>query len=331
VPGATSAPQRAGGYEIYGLDLASGRTHDLSANPGADWDPAPSPDGRWIAFGRTGPHGGYASLWLMRSDGTRQRRLAFVLPKHTTWSPDGRRIAFVSEKGDLTSPLWVVGRNGVGLRKLTAFDVASPAWSPDGRRIAFSAEDDFGFRRIGTIAPDGRGLRWLTKGAGWDTEPAWSPDAKRVVFLRSPCGNECADEDNNLFVVGANGSGERQLTAYAQGSSRPVSAPAWSPNGRLIVFLRRNPTTFPYDLNRIAPDGRGLRLVATHVSTPASWSPSGRRLAFGQGGGGAEFNRLTVEPVGGARRYYRLPLHDDLESGPFWSRQGRGLVYSMYR
>src|SRR5437773_823208 len=94
-----------------------------------------------IAFVRTsGTEAG--DVYVMNADGSGQRRLTRdwandVLPD---WSPDGRRIAFVSKR-DGNSEVYVMNADGSGERRLTrnTADDAEPAWSPDGRTIVFES------------------------------------------------------------------------------------------------------------------------------------------------------------------------------------------------
>jgi TolB protein len=98
---------------------------------GDDGFPAFSPDGRRIAF--TSNRSDDNEIWIMGSDGKRQRRLA-GLPRRDdvgpTWSGDGKRIAFASQGGGGRSLIYLVRADGKGLKRLVAGD------DPDWRRPA---------------------------------------------------------------------------------------------------------------------------------------------------------------------------------------------------
>jgi TolB protein len=321
--------------EIYSLDLASGHRRDLSRSPDFDWSPALSPDGRRIAFVR-GSHSGENALWLMRRDGRSQRRLAELgrigLPEYGAlgWSPNGATIAFNAAGPPASAGFWVVNVDGSGLRRLTRFYAGSPRWSPDGSEIAFAGSDDAAPAHLGLINADGTGLRWLTRAGNnaTDIEPAWSPDGTRIAFARTTGLVSCC-ETVNLFLIGADGGGERQLTGYDSSAPIPVNAPAWSPNGRQIVFLRGG--TNDGAVNLIRPDGAGLRTIGRHGLAPAAWSPTGDRLAFGQlvpRKSGPWGLALTLEPLRGRARRYQLDHSSFLQGGPLWSPGGNSLVYA---
>ncbi|MEJ7637889.1 MAG: hypothetical protein WKF75_07895 [Singulisphaera sp.] len=109
-----------------------------------DW----SSDGRWLVTvsDRHPPHGSGYQLYLMRPDGTDQRRLTEdrglnVCPR---FSPDGRRIAYLhQERGE--NSLWVVNIDGSGRRQVfQEVNDTSPGqvcWSPDGKALAYKLED----------------------------------------------------------------------------------------------------------------------------------------------------------------------------------------------
>ena len=107
-------------------------------------DPQPSPDGQWVAYVVTdmdiAENRGNSDLWLVPATGGEPRRLT-ASPKHDrhpTWSPDGKWLAFESNRdGDFQ--IYVIPTDGGEARKLTtlATGATQPVWSPDGKHIAF--------------------------------------------------------------------------------------------------------------------------------------------------------------------------------------------------
>jgi Tol biopolymer transport system component len=128
----------------------------------------------------------------MHADGSRQRKLAgyaarnAMLGSAPAWSPDGRKLAFVSDRDgrpfSVHAPeIHVVNADGSGQRNLTrnpAHD-SDPVWSPDGRKLAFVRNHD-----VYVMNADGSGQQNLTRNPAHDLAPAWSPDGQRIVFER---------------------------------------------------------------------------------------------------------------------------------------------------
>ncbi len=134
------------------------------------------------------------------------------------WSPDGRRIAFSSNRSG-NYEIYVLGVDGGNPIRLTrnAADDADPKWSPDGRRIAF-VSDRSGNHDIYVMNADGTGVRQLTTNPTGDGSPAWSPDGRSIVFASTR-------ERAQLFTMGADGS--------RPGSASPTTpAPTTIPPGR---------------------------------------------------------------------------------------------------
>src|SRR5437764_2347092 len=150
-----------------------------------------------------------------------------------SWSPDGGRIAFSSNRTHSGYTINVMNVDGSGLRELTndsngfpadGFSRAvSPSWSPDGREIAFAGLRD---GKIYVMNADGSAPRPLTSGPGHDLAPSWSPDGAEIAFA--------SDRDGNyeIYVMHADGSTPTRLT----NSPGADLEPKWSPDGQLIAF-----------------------------------------------------------------------------------------------
>ena len=124
---------RDGNGEVYAMDANGSSPRNLTQNPAKDVRPAWSPDGRSIAFvSRRGPSSRckpgpgrcgldrQSEIYVMNADGSRKRNLTRdrAFDDYPTWSPDGRRIAFLRGRGH-RGQLYVVNADGSGLRNLT--------------------------------------------------------------------------------------------------------------------------------------------------------------------------------------------------------------------
>jgi len=142
--------------------------------------------------------------------------------------------------------------------------------------IAFVSDRD-GADQIYVMNADGSRQTRLTRNAAGSSSPAWSPDGTKIAFTR-PCshGSGRYDSDDEIFVMNADGSGQRRLT---QDRSNDTS-PAWSPDGAKIAFVSHRAGDFQiYVMNA---DGRGQRVLAQNASADdaPTWSPDGKQIAF---------------------------------------------------
>jgi Tol biopolymer transport system component len=294
-----------------------------------------------------------SELYSIGVDGSRRRALTRNQGRadRGRWSPDGRLLAYVSERlqrgRQLLRSLYLMRPDG-GQRRLTSpnlvvdeFDV--PNWSPDGGKLAFAASR--GSRRgIWTIGKDGRGLRLVARDGA---APAWSTRGDRIAFVRF----------GRIFTVRAAGGAVRRLTRGPYDGS-----PAWSPDGRRIAFVRSDANGMSQavqvlsakggPLRRIlgsaediselqwSPDGRRLLFTATSFVSVArirdravtrlrrgewpTWSPDGRRIAFTWLSG-----LYVMNPNGKSVRRVRSERGLEFWGGPAWSPDGKTLVYSL--
>ena len=136
------------------------------------------PDSKRILFQGSGPGTSAVEICAANIDGSEIEIIRSdedVTNLAPAASPDGRRIAFASDRdGDLE--IYVMNADGGGLRPLTKDPGRDdqPTWSPDGRWIAFTSTRDGGFD-IYVMRDDGRDLRRLTENEAIDGDPAWSP------------------------------------------------------------------------------------------------------------------------------------------------------------
>ncbi len=258
--------------------------------------PAISPDGRSVVYTvRTTDwkeNRFDTELWMGRPGEapfqlTRTDRGNSTSPR---WSPDGRWIAFLADRGDRTQVFLLRAGGGEALRLTSAREgVGAFRWSPDGRRIAYTAtepEDDRARRRqerYGDFAVEDAEFRQAHL---WSVElPAGFPTGGESCPASSPADTARAAADTARLQGRCPALPEpRRLTG---GREFNVGSFAWSPDGTRIAYERRSDplvtSTSSADLwvLDVAAGGPGRALVAGpgYDSSPV-WSPDGRWIAF---------------------------------------------------
>ena len=197
----------------------------ITVNDRDDEVPAWSPNGKMIVFQRDfDPVRGEVDydILTMKADGTHERNLTHspgVQDFEADWSPDGRRIAFTSER-DGDGEIYTMTPDGSRVRQLTINDGpfdAEPNWSPDGRKIAFTsgrdAVDATPFQvEIYTMRANGDDQTRLTFDDLSDFLPSWSPDGRRIAFSSFRDATPENALDSEVFTMRADGSHLANLT-----------------------------------------------------------------------------------------------------------------------
>jgi len=271
--------------------------------------PRPTPSGGGlIAFVHyTGE--GDGKIYIMNADGRGPRRVTDMLldDRRPSWSPDGTRIAFQSDR-DGNWEVYSMNADGGALARLTthgAYD-GYPSWSRDGSRIAFASERDGNFE-IYVVYTDGTGLMRLTNHAAEDFSPCWSPDGTRIVFQSD------RDGDYDIYSMNADGKGVSRLTTHPAHDE----SPAWSPDGTLIAFESdRNGNREVYVMH---VDGSGQANLTKNSASDQdpSWSPDSTAIVFSSNRDDV-WNEVYVMKTDGTAliRFTAIPGYD---GSPSWS------------
>jgi hypothetical protein len=210
-----------------------------------------------------------------------------------TLSPDGRQLAFFSERSDFFISLWLADvETGKAKRQLIKsgystnfeslrFIYQSGAFSPDGRWFAIAAKRKERDDIVILDARNGRVVRRVRIPLNGATNPTWSPDGKRLTFTGFDGGL------SDLYLVNADGSGFERLTDDRYADLQP----SWSPDGRTIAFTTdRGPDTdfetLRFGNYRIALynlDARTIEVLGRMdhgKNINPAWAPDGRSIAF---------------------------------------------------
>ncbi len=170
--------------------LTVGTPQEFFAVSRALWSPRLSPDGEWVVVYRMAGGGSYEDLLLVKTDGSRYRQLTDDDPndRSPSFSPDGQRIAFHSNRNGSVSQIFEVHTDGSGLRQLAKLDGHSlyyPIYSPDGSRLA--AADEVGGTWLLDVNLKGPSAGWTALHRPVRGEPlgdnvsSWTRDGKRIA------------------------------------------------------------------------------------------------------------------------------------------------------
>ena len=314
----------------------------------ADASPVPLPGGLpggEIAFRRFDKDQNQAALFVMSTDGGDVRPVTKPGPDEVDnlpdWSPDGSQIAFERIFPSKPNEVFVVNADGSDEHPVdpgcpdarpqaTICEETAPDWSSDGRRLLFGwpygelTGELIDVFAVGIMDADGKNAQQLTNLATpttyEDFGPVGSPDGTQIAFLRWNSSAKPVDA-TAVFVMDADGSGQRRITPWMLGAE-DIS---WAPDGTALTF--RSETgggDFVGDLHTVAPDGTDLTKVTDHapgtMTLGSSWSPDSQWIVFARTGvaglpdlyvmrrDGSELTPLTRTPV--------------WDSAPAWSPVG---------
>jgi TolB protein len=187
-------------------------------------------------------------LWLADADGARPTAIAeSVQPiMSPAWSPDGRRIAYVSfETG---SSRVFVQELASGRRESVSSAPGingAPAWSPDGTQLALVLGGVDGNPDIHVLNLATKQLRRVTNGPTIDTEPHWAPDGKSIYFTSDRAGGP------QIYRVGLDGANPRRVTFDGSYNARPVV----SPDGEQLAVVHNDRGNFRIALHDLRRGG----------------------------------------------------------------------------
>ena len=230
--------------------------------------------GTEIAFSST--RDGNLEIYVMDSDGSNQRRVTVHpgVDEYPAWSPDGKKIAFVSNRNNVNKDhrqIWVIDADGKNPIRLTdGVQDSYPDWSPDGTKILYDAylvpeHHDLAPGGITVMDADGKNKRLLKTAGG--RHPSWSPDGKRIAFI----ARRNAGEDHQIYVMDVDGRNRMQVTHDFVHKRMP----SWSHDGRRIAYVGDN-VIWVVDSN-----GENPRKLTGHVTAEhPTWSPDNESIAF---------------------------------------------------
>jgi Tol biopolymer transport system component len=220
---------------------------------------------------------GSRDIVVARSD-SGDRRIVIAGPGddfNPVWSPDHSRIAFLTNR-DGNVELYTGLMDGTSITRVTdtSVDESQPTWSPDGQRIAYVSPDADGAPRAYWVSFDDLLPNRLIFESNSEVDLAWSPRGTWIAFAG-------LDENGNsegLFLRNPDGVNRLQLSAS------PDRHPAWSPDGKKLVFTSTrdgDEEIYVMHVGDTGPEGQAVRITNNPASDfSPTWSPDSKRVAF---------------------------------------------------
>lgn len=308
-----------GGIEAFAQMAPESWSPELQMKVKTVGSPQLSPDGKQVVYTvtdavMTPDKSEYVTqIWLSTIDGKENRQLTFSEKSSTNpkWSPDGKAVAFLSNRKDNRNNLYLLRLSGGEAEPLTEFSksgISDFEWSPDGKTIAFTMQDpktdeeeknekgkndyrwvDENIKMVRLYllpvqkdASDKREARKLTLENYSVSSFDWSPDGKRIIFAHtaSPSPNDWMTSDLSIVDI------ETNKTALFANTAAAETSPKFSPDGRTIAFLASDvpPRWAQSRTIQIAPatGGPPKALPASNDGQPVliGWSADSKRIYF---------------------------------------------------
>jgi Tol biopolymer transport system component len=207
--------------------------------------------------------------------------VALIAALSATATPPGRNglIVYAQELRPEHHQLFTIRPDGSRAGQIThLLNAANPDWSPNGKTIIAEVETKSG-AGITLLSPAGSVIRNLTP-KGYQGQPSFSPDGKWIVYER-----DIAPVNNGVWLMRSNGTDLRRVTRnpFGAGECGCDTDPNFSPNGRLITFVRIKKDGKQQALFAVRPNGTGLRQVTPYsweIAVKHDWSPDGKLIVL---------------------------------------------------
>jgi TolB protein len=187
-----------------------------------------------------------------------------------SWSPDGRKLAYVSFEQERSEIYIQTLRSGARQRVSSRAGVnGAPAWSPDGRFLALALSKDNGNLDVYTLNLSNQVLKRLTSRPSIDTEPSWSGDGKSIYFTSDRAGGP------QIYKISANGGQPRRISFEGAYNARPRMAP----DGEKLAVVHNDRGNYRIALVDVK---RGFTRVLTggQLDESPSFAPNGETLIY---------------------------------------------------
>ncbi|MEK6286527.1 MAG: prolyl oligopeptidase family serine peptidase [Acidobacteriota bacterium] len=321
-----------------------------------------SPDGKWVAYVVTSvdmkENANDADIWLVSTAGGGTLRLTTNKKNDTQprWSPDGKRIAFISAREEKPQ-IFLISPFGGEAEKLTdsKSGAQSLQWSPDGNRIAYVAQQEltpdeekkqkekddaqvvdknFKFSRIWVIDVSTKKASELVKGDYNAGDPQWSPNGSSLAFVTNPTPKADDGSRSDIWVIDVATAASADVGVFQKKLAALTETLAglettFGPNNPRIMEARAQIESVRKEMNQKL----GLRKLVDNEGPDSAprWSPDGRQIAFSsrdsKNGEIGQQRLMIVGSEGGTPREV-APRFEYQPGPPKWSADGRTIYFN---
>ncbi len=316
---------------VLSLGARAAEGNRLTVDLFLDWEwvasPQISPDGREIVFTRRWTDKindkFETDIWIMNADGSKKRFL--VKGSQPTWSPDGRRLAYIAPGQPAGAQVFVKWMDTGEETQLTRLE-RSPSnlhWSPDGHRIAFNMLVPAKTTMAVKMPAKPEGAKWV--------------DPPRVVDrlnYRADSQGFRPEGFMHIFVIPETGGTPRQLT----GGDYNHDEPQWMPDSQSIVFSAVRRAQAEYirggdDIYAISINGGQIRALTDRNGPDGNpeVSPDGRLIAYtgyDQNDNTYNVSKLYLMDAGGDNKRLLSGEFDREPTGLIWAHDGSGVYFT---